>query len=217
MEPIKIVIADDHMLFREGLRFILETNANFKVIAEVSNGAELLIELENELPDVILMDLKMPVVDGIEALRQIKAKYPAIRIIVLTMHLEESIILHLLDLGANGYLLKNTSSSEVSQAILSVVEKDYYFTEYITSVMLKGIKKQVRPSSTLDDSFALTKRELEVLKLICQEYTTTEIAEKLFISDRTVESHRKNLLEKLNAKNTAGLVIKALRFQLVEL
>lgn len=215
MEIIKVAIADDHLLFREGLRFILETQSNFKIVADVSNGAELVESLKTEIPDVVLIDLKMPVIDGVEAIRQIKQSHPAIRIIVLTMHHDESMILHLLDIGANGYLLKNTSSKEVVNAIEDVIRKDYYFTDYVTSVMLKGIKKQVKPSPVLQEAFSLSKREEEVLQLICKELTTAEIAEKLFLSDRTVESHRKSLLEKLNAKNTAGLVIKAIKLQIV--
>jgi DNA-binding NarL/FixJ family response regulator len=216
MEVIEIAIADDHSLFREGLRFILEGQPQFRIVTEASNGQELINSLASHVPDVILMDLKMPVIDGVEAIRQIKLSHPAIRIIVLTMYHEESTILHLLDLGANGYLLKNTSSAEVAKAIHDVMKKDYYFTDYVTSVMLKGIRKQIKPTLTLDESVVLTKREEEVLKLICQELTTVEIAEKLFLSDRTVESHRKSLLEKLHAKNTAGLVIKAMKFQIID-
>ena len=217
MKPIKIAIADDHQLFREGLRFILETNSSFRVIIDASNGLELINALESQTPDAILMDLKMPVLDGVETIKEIKLRYPAIKIIVLTMHHEEEYILQLLDLGANGYLLKNTSSQEVFTAIKNVITKDYYFTDYVTTVMLRRIKNQVKPTNLENGHPALTKREQEILKLICQEFTTSEIAEKLFISDRTVESHRKSLLEKLNSKNTAGLVFRALKFQIIDL
>jgi DNA-binding NarL/FixJ family response regulator len=218
MPPIKISIADDHSLFREGVEFILR-NEGTEVIASVANGQELLnsITVEGLVPDVILMDLKMPVMDGIEATQRIKTEFPDIKVVILTMHHEENIILHLLDVGANGYLLKNSSSSELLKAIKNVVEKDFYFTDYISSVMLKGLKKQVKPSANFGELQSITIREKEVLRLICEEYTTTEMAEKLFVSDRTIETHRKSLLEKLNAKNTAGLIVKALKLQVIDI
>lgn len=218
MQPIKISIADDHSLFREGVEFILRHEGN-NIIASVSNGQELLntILTDQLVPDVVLMDLKMPVLDGIETTQRIKSEFPDIKIVILTMHHEENVILHLLDIGANGYLLKNSSSHELLSAIKNVVEKDFYFTDYISSVMLKGIKKQIKPSSTLGEIQNITSREKEVLRLICEEYTTTEMAEKLFVSDRTIETHRKSLLEKLNAKNTAGLIVKALKYQVIDI
>lgn len=218
MQPIRISIADDHSLFREGVEFILRHEGN-NVIASVSNGQELLntILTDKLVPDVVLMDLKMPVLDGIETTQRIKSEFPDIKIVILTMHHEENVILHLLDIGANGYLLKNSSSHELLSAIKNVVEKDFYFTDYISSVMLKGIKKQIKPSSTLGEIQNITSREKEVLRLICEEYTTTEMAEKLFVSDRTIETHRKSLLEKLNAKNTAGLIVKALKYQVIDI
>lgn len=218
MTSIKISIADDHSLFREGVEFTLRHEGN-DIIASVSNGQELLntILVEGLVPDVILMDLKMPVLDGIETTQRIKSEFPDIKIVILTMHHEENVILHLLDIGANGYLLKNSSSHELVSAIKNVVEKDFYFTDYISSVMLKGIKKQVKPSANFGELQNITSREKEVLRLICEEYTTTEMAEKLFVSDRTIETHRKSLLEKLNAKNTAGLIVKALKFQVIDI
>jgi DNA-binding NarL/FixJ family response regulator len=217
MDMINIAIADDHQLFREGLSFILSSNKKYKTLFEAENGQDLLQKIGvMGQPDVILMDLKMPIMDGIEATEKVKALYPEVKIIVLTMHHEENVILHLLDLGANGYLLKNSSSQEVAGAIEQVMKKDYYFTEYITSVMIKGIRKQVKPATIPSDDFQLTKREMEVLTLICSELTNSEIAVQLHISDRTVESHRKSLLEKLNAKNTAGLVIKAMKANVIE-
>lgn len=217
MDMINIAIADDHQLFREGLSFILSSNKKYKILFEAENGQDLLQKIGvMGQPDVILMDLKMPIMDGIEATEKVKALYPEVKIIVLTMHHEENVILHLLDLGANGYLLKNSSSQEVAGAIEQVMKKDYYFTEYITSVMIKGIRKQVKPATIPSDDFQLTKREMEVLTLICSELTNSEIAVQLHISDRTVESHRKSLLEKLNAKNTAGLVIKAMKANVIE-
>ncbi|PWJ54761.1 DNA-binding NarL/FixJ family response regulator [Dyadobacter jejuensis] len=213
MTPIRITIADDHRIFREGLRAILDSIPSFGVVADVPNGLELLESLPYQTPDVVLMDLNMPILDGIEAMVRIKREYPAIRVIVLTMHQEPSTIVQLLELGASAYLLKNTSAQELVRSIKEVYEKDFYFTSYISEVMLQPSPRN--PATA--DTFAISKREREILGLICQEMTTAEIADKLFISSRTVESHRKSLLEKLQAKNTAGLVFKALKLQLVQI
>ncbi len=218
MNLIKIAIADAHQLFREGLRLILDYYKNFKVIYDVENGEELLTKLGVEIPDVILMDLKMSCLNGINATQQIKAKYPQIKIIILTQQNDEDVILHMLNMGANSYLLKNTScQEEIHKAVTEVCSKGYYFSEYISNVMLGGLKKKrkLKPPTLDENQAQLTKRECEVLKLICQEYTTPEIAEKLFTSERTIESHRKSLLEKLKARNTAGLIIKAFKAQII--
>lgn len=210
MEPIKIAIADDHALFREGLKGILAASAYFEVICDVGSGDELLTAMEDQPADVVLLDLKMPGMDGIKVAELLKKQIPAMKIIILTMHHQEDFILHMLNLGVNAYLLKDTSSSELKTAILATHQRDYYFDDRVSKVMLKGLKKKHLHKPSLDNAIRLTPREEEVLELICQEYTTPEIAEKLFVSHRTVESHRKNLLEKLSAKNTAGLVIKAI-------
>lgn len=216
-QQINIAIADDHQLFREGIATIINFYPNLHVIYDVGNGEELLQKMTQELPDVVLLDLKMPKVDGMEAAERIKDLYPQVKIIVLTMHHQEDFIIHMLKIGVNAYLLKNTSSQEVKKAIESVYAKDYYFDENISQVMLKGLRKKHVIKPKLEANTRLTPREGEVLELICREYTTSEIAEKLFVSTRTVETHRKHLLEKLGAKNTAGLVIKAILYDLFQL
>lgn len=217
--PVRVAIADDHVLFRKGLITILELDDDLEVIYDADNGEELIKKLEAQVPEVILMDLKMPVMDGMEATKLIKAKYPEVKILILSMYDEEKFIIHCLELGANGYLLKNTDPDEVVKAIHTVVEKDFYFNNHISTVMLKGLNQKTRAKGKpqFDNSVELTKREREILELICKELTTPEMAEKLFISNRTVEGHRKNLLEKTGAKNTAGLVVFALKNELVEI
>lgn len=148
--------------------------------------------------------------DGIQVTEVLKEQYPEIKVIILTMQHQEDFILHMLNLGVNAYLLKDTSSTELKKAILATYQRDYYFDERISKVMLQGLKKKHLHKPKLDDHARLTPREKEVIDLICREYTTPEIADKLFVSQRTIETHRKNLLEKLGAKNTAGLVIKAI-------
>lgn len=210
---VRVAIADDHALFREGIKMIVESRDNFKCILEADNGKALLegIAKSPKKPDVVLLDLKMPVMDGMETTKVLRAEYPTIKILILTMLDQDDYILHLLDLGANGYLLKNSSSAEVQKAIATVYERDYYFSEHVSQVMLSGLQKKRRPIPVLNATSRITEREQEVLRLMCDEMTTAEIAERLFVSVRTVETHRKHLMEKLGAKNTAGIIYRALK------
>jgi len=210
MQKIQVAVADDHQLFREGLSTIINFHPKFDIIIEANDGLDLIRKMENQPPDVVLLDLKMPKMDGIEAVEHIKVKHPAVKIIILTMHHQEDFIIHMLKLGVNAYLFKNTSSQEVCKAIEAVMLRDYYFDDHISQTMLRGLKKKNVSRPKMDDEVKLTPREVEILELICKEYTTSEIAGKLFISTRTVETHRKNLLEKLGVKNTVGLVVKAI-------
>lgn len=218
MDTIRIAIADDHKLFREGMGMILQTVAQFDVLYDAEDGVQLLERMSAEgalLPDVVLLDLKMPNKDGLETTKELIAKYPSIRILILTMLDDDDYILHSLDNGAHGYLLKDTSADEMKNAIMSVHKEGYYFSHRVSQVMLKGLKR--KPSApSLGDEYHITNREQEVLQLICQEMTTTAIADKLFLSVRTVESHRKNVMEKIGAKNTAGLVFRAIKAGLVD-
>lgn len=217
--PVTVAIADDHVLFRKGLITILELDDDIEVVYDADNGQELIDKVNTQPPDVILMDLKMPVMDGMEATKLIKEKHPEVKILILSMYDEEKFIIHCLELGANGYLLKNTDPDELVDAIGTVMSKDFYFNNHISTVMLKGLNQKMRVKSKpqFGNHVELTKREMEILELICKELTTPEMAEKLFISNRTVEGHRKNLLEKTGAKNTAGLVVFALKNELVEI
>ncbi len=214
---INIAIADDHTLFREGLAFIISKIKGFEVILEAEDGLDLLNKLEQipELPDVILMDLKMPNLDGMETAERVKGLHPEVKIIILTMMQQEDFILHMFDLGVNGYLVKNTSATELKEAITSVIEKDHYFNDHVSEIMLKGLKKKRVQKPSLSNKAQLTPREFEVLELICQELTTGEIADKLFVSHRTIETYRKNLLEKIGAKNTAGLIVRSIKTGLI--
>lgn len=213
---IKVAIADDHKLFREGLRFLMDQMDNLEVVFEASNGRELLDNIESHQPDVLLLDLDMPEVDGLEALKQLRPKYPDLGIIILTMHSDSKMVAYLMELGANSYLLKDTSPEEFKKAIANVVEEGFYFNKMVSQAMLVGLQGQSKKKPSLGHNEALTSRELEVLELICQEFTAKEIADKLFISHRTVEGHRKNLIEKLGVKNTAGLIVKAIKEGVIE-
>lgn len=212
-ETIKVAVADDHALFREGLKMIVDSCEGMKLMFEAENGQVLLngIASINERPDVVLLDLKMPVMDGIETTRELKIQYPEIKILILTMLDQDDYIIHLLDMGASGYLLKNSSADEVQRAIFAVMDSGFYFNDHVSKVMLDGLKRKRAAPPVLDAMAKISAREIEVCELMAEGCTTQEIADRLFISARTVETHRKHLMEKLDAKNTAGIIYKALK------
>ena len=205
-----------HLLFREGIKAIFQEEEHMKIILEASNGKAFLDLLKNAVvkPMVVLLDIRMPHLDGYATAEILLAEYPDMKIITLTMHEEERHIIRMIELGVNGYLMKNASPEEVVECIECVVEHDYYFNNKITNIMRKIL--MYKGKRTVDNMmYDLTEREKEVLELICKEFTAKEIGEKLFISFRTVEGHRKNLLSKLNVRNTAGLVVFALKNEIV--
>jgi DNA-binding NarL/FixJ family response regulator len=215
---INIAIADDQKLFRKGMTALINSFDDIKIVFEAENGKQLL-ELCNEAiqkPDIILLDLSMPEMNGLEALKILKEDHSEIRVIILSSHEIENYILATIQAGANGYLAKNAEPEEVELAIREVFKNDFYFTLPMLAIMRKGLTKKI-PSVSLDNEDNLTAREKEVLKLICKQFNSHEIAEKLFLSNRTVEGHRNNLLLKTGSRNTAGLVLYALKHKLLEI
>ncbi|MGH1384972.1 response regulator transcription factor [Kordia sp.] len=214
-KTIKVGITDDHALFREGVKLIIDNFEGIEVILEAENGRELLTKLKNEVPDVILLDLEMPEMDGIETTQKLREYYPDIKVLILSMHKEERMITYLMEIGANGYILKDAAPGEFEEAIRSVYEKGFYFNESVSFAMLNGLKDKTKKPPKIGKDYHLTSREMEVLALIAQGLTTAEMGEKLFLSSRTIEGHRNNLLSKLDAKNTAALIIKAIQEKLI--
>lgn len=212
---IKVLIADDHKIFRDGLKSLMESEPDIKVIGEAADGKEVLNQLENIQPDVILMDISMGEAGGITTTQIVKEKFPAIKILVLSMHSESSYILKMLELGTNGYILKDAGKSEMLSAIRTVATGNSYYSSIVSAKLVEALTRRSKTTSKRDD-IPLTPRELEMLKLIAEEYSNQEIANKLFISIRTVDTHKRNLLEKLKVKNTAGLVKYALKKGLLE-
>jgi two-component system response regulator DegU len=217
-KKINIAIVDDHLLFRRGMVQILSQIEDFEITLEATNGIEFLEKLEEQKIDIVLLDIQMPEMDGIkvtEILRKINADDP--KIIVLSMHDEDQYILHLLEIGANGYLLKDTDPDEVELAIRKVHGQGIYFTDFVSRVMLKKatLKKPPRSGKYFNYKKDLSERELEVLTLICQGSTTAEIANKICLSPRTIEGHRTRIMEKLNVNNTASLVAYAVKNDLI--
>jgi DNA-binding NarL/FixJ family response regulator len=216
MSKIKIAIADDYKIFREGLKVGLSSDDTFQVILEADNGEDLLKELETKSPDVILMDLKMPIMDGMEATKEVRKKYPSIKVLVVSMYEDDKFIIHLMENGANGYLLKNTEPDEIRRSIYAVHENGYYFNDLVNKALLKKLvlKNNLKPS--FNKNVELTERELQVLKLICEEKTANEIGKEIFLSPRSVEGIRQRLIEKIGVRNTAGLVLFAIKNGLVD-
>jgi DNA-binding NarL/FixJ family response regulator len=215
---IHIAIADDQLLFRKGMIGLLNSIPGFKVIIEAENGEDLLAKIaaSEEIADVVLLDINMPILNGLETISKIKHNYPFMKCIMLTVHEEEKYIVKLIDAGANAYLPKNTEPDELERAIQTVVEKDFYFNDKTIEAMRNGFKYD-KPKISLDIADTITTREKEILHLICREYTAAEMAAQLFISERTVNGHRNNLLQKTGCKNTAGLVVFAIRHNLYSL
>ncbi len=216
MSEIKIAIADDYKIYRDGLKVGLSADPNLRVVYEADNGEELIKGLEVYAPDVVIMDLKMPIMDGMEATKHIRKFFPSIKVLVVTMYDDDKFIIHLMENGANGYLLKNAEPHEITKSIYSVFQNGYYFNDVVNKALLKKLvlKNNLKPS--FNQNVELTERELEVLKLICQEKTAAEIAKEIFLSPRSVEGIRQRLIEKVGVKNTAGLVMFAVKNNMVD-
>lgn len=216
MSKIKIAIADDYKIYRDGLKVGLSADDNMEIIAEADNGEDLMKILETKSPNVILMDLKMPIMDGMEATKLVREKYPDIKVLVVSMYEDDKFIIHLMEIGANGYLLKNAEQDEIIKSIYAVHENGYYFNDVVNKALLKKLvlKNNLKPS--FNQNIDLSEREQEVLKLICEEKTAAEIAKEIFLSPRSVEGIRQRLIEKIGVRNTAGLVMFAVKNGLVE-
>jgi DNA-binding NarL/FixJ family response regulator len=211
MSKIRIAIADDSSIFRDGLKVGLARDDNFELVLETANGEELVAGIERISVDVILMDLKMPGMDGMEATKVIRRHWEHIKILAVTMYDDEKFIIHLMENGANGYLLKNANSAEISRAIYCVCENGYYFNDLVNKVLLKKLVARVNLTPSFRHDIDLTERELQVLHLICEEKTNVEIGQMIFLSSRSVEGIRQRLIEKVGARNTAGLVLFAVK------
>lgn len=214
MQNIHIHIVDDHSLFREGLKFLLSRCTFVSHISESENGAEFLSFIQKNKVDVVLMDIEMPVMDGVEATQFAVERQPQLKIIALSMYGYEQYYTRMIDAGARGFLLKNSNFEDVQRAISEVFEGNNYFSPEILEAIIGNMNKK---KSEKTHQTELTEREVEILYNICKGYSNAEIADLLFISKRTVDKHRENLLLKTNARNTAGLVIFAVKNGLFEI
>jgi DNA-binding NarL/FixJ family response regulator len=214
MEKIKIILVDDHQMFREGLKFVLKQIPEFEIIGEASNGQEYLKLLQQSMPDVVLMDIGMPVMDGVEATEKTSEQFPDIHVIALSMFSDQEYYHKMVAAGVKGFLIKEAGMDELEKAIKSVYSGNAYFSQELLRNIIVNISN---PKVTSKDPFQLTKREEEVLKMICRGLTTKEISDMLFISQKTVEGHKTNLLSKTNCKNTINLMLYAFKNKLVDI
>lgn len=219
MQAINIAIVDDQQLFRQGLASLISSVPGFKLVAEATTGNELLQQLSagTTLPDILLMDMKLPDMNGAELNAILQKDYPAIKVIVVSMYDQERFIFRMIEAGACGYLAKNCDKNELISAVETTMKTGFYFNQGTMQAMRHGALYRNQALRNVNNiEIELSVREEEVLRLICREYTNAEIAEQLFISVRTVDGHRNNLLAKTGCKNTAGLVIFAIRSGLFE-
>ncbi len=208
MEKFTLMIVDDHSLFRDGLKLLLKNHFPAIIISEASDGQQFLNQLPVINPDIVLIDINMPVMDGIEATKKAIAAFPNLKIIALSMFGDEAYYYKMIDAGVRGFLLKNSEINEVTDAIEAVLDGDNYFSKEL----LYNVVKNLRSSGMFaDNKIDLSDREVEILELICQGFSNQEIGEKLFISKRTVDKHRSNILTKTNSRNSAQLVMNAIK------
>jgi len=206
MKSFKVYIADDHTLFRKAMVNLLKTFERVSEVKDAENGKELLTLIKYDEPEVAIIDLQMPVMDGAETSENIIKKYPNVKIIILTMHDSNKYILHMMETGVHAFLLKNTEPDELEKAIYAVAEKDFYHNDLVAAVLRKNVVEKKSGQRPQFKPTELTEREKEILVLICRELTIKEIGQRLFLSENTVRNHRVNMMEKIGVNNTVGLV-----------
>ena len=214
----KIIIVDDHPLFREGIKLLIETEGIGKVIAEAENGKEFLILMDKHKPDLVLMDIDMPVMDGLEATLKVKAMIPDLKILVLSMLSQKDNYTDMVNAGVMGFVLKTSGKHELEKAIKTVINGESFFSSELLRQIILNTDKQIQNTDNpANIRIEFTDRELEVLQYLCMGLTANEVADKLFRSIKTVESHRSKLLQKTNTKNTINLILYAIKHKLVEI
>jgi len=213
MDAIRIALIDDQKLFRQTMGLFISQTPGFRLLIEAHNGNDFLAKLTNSeyLPHIALVDMEMPVMDGIELNGKLQTMYPEIKVIILSIHAKERLIANMIHAGASGYLVKNCDKEELIAAIRTTHNNGFYINEQVLKAMQNASGKQDAIKNISGIAVEISAREKEILQLICQEYSNTEIAEKLFISPRTAEGHRNNLLAKTGCRNTAGLVVFAVK------
>jgi len=218
MKKIKILFADDHAIVRDGLRLLFKSDPQFSIIGEAPNGEEALELIAKHKPDVALLDISMPKLNGIEATKIIKEKYPDTRVLILTIHENEEYIQQMILAGADGYVVKNAEKREIFDGVRAVANHETFFSPSVSKVLLEGLIKRTRKNETIDSDIynKLTKREIEILRLVAEGLTSKEISQKLFISISTVNSHRTNMMKKIDKHDTASLVRYAIQQNLIQ-
>jgi DNA-binding NarL/FixJ family response regulator len=215
---IKIAIADDHKIFRDGIKMALGAKENLKMLWEAEDGKDMMHKISVKLPDVLLMDIRMPEIDGINALQILRKEYASVKIIVLTMYDDQQMVNKMMEMGANAYLTKTTDPEEIYTAILTCMNDDFYFNELVNNAVMGKLmqKKNVRQNFSHVLPITFTDKEIKIIQMLGEDMSTDEISKVVFLSPRTVETIRQNLKSKANVKTIAGLVMYAMRNKLIE-
>ena len=214
-DVIRVAIADDHALFRAGVKTSLSSRKDIQMVAEAENGMQLLNLLKHIQPDVVLLDIQMPIMDGLTTLPEIKRLYPEVKVIMLSMHNDHSVITRMMEIGANSYLTKDSDSEMIYQAIRTCYDQEFYFNDLTNKALLNGLRMK-RPVEQEVPDVSLNEKEVTILKLMCEEKSTREIAAAVDLSPRTVEAIRDKLKTKTGAKSLAGLIMYAVKAGIVE-
>lgn len=215
-QQIKVSIADDHKIFRDGIKMALRDREYLKILWEAEDGRDLMHKLKLKQPDVLLMDIRMPEVDGVNAIGMIRKEYDDIKIIVLTMYDDQEMITKMMEMGANAYLTKTTDPEEIYQAILTCMNDDFYFNDLVNKAVLLKLQHKKAVKQFYPNPIKFSEKELKILKCIAEDKTTEEISKEVFLSPRTIETIRQNMKQKVGAKTIAGLVMYAMRNKLLE-
>ena len=211
MNKIRVILAEDHTVVRQGLRLLLEQSDDIEVIAEVENGREAVKKTEQLKPDIVLMDIRMPILNGIEATRQIKKRFPDVKVLILTMHTAEEYISQILHAGASGYLVKKSAHHELLSAIKAIQKGNSYLSPLVSKKVVDKYLQKTKDHFEQDHYEKLTTREREVFQLIAEGKSNKEIADLLFLSIKTVETHKTHLMKKLNLHTTVDLIKYAIQ------
>ena len=215
---IKIAIADDHKIFRDGIKMALSSKENLKMIWEAENGKDLMHKIEIKKPDVLLMDIRMPEIDGINAISMLRKEHDDVKIIVLTMYDDQQMISKMMEMGANAYLTKTTDPDEIYEAILTCMNDEFYFNQLVNNAVMGKLmqKKNVRHHYGSVAPITFSEKELKILQLLAEDKTTEEISKIIFLSPRTIETIRQNMKSKVGAKTIAGLIMYGMRNKLID-
>lgn len=215
-EPIKVAIADDHKIFRDGIKMSLSGKDYLRIIWEAEDGKDLVHKMKIKLPDVLLMDIRMPEMDGVNAISLLRKEYEQVKIIVLTMYDDQEMISKMMEMGANAYLTKTTDPEEIYNAILSCMNEDFYFNDLVNKAVMMKLQHKKSVRQFYPNPIKMSEKELKILKLIAEDKTTEEISKEVYLSPRTIETIRQNMKTKVGAKTIAGLVMYAMRNKLID-
>ena len=215
---IKIAIADDHKIFRDGIKMALSNRENLKILWEAEDGKDMMHKIGIKMPDVLLMDIRMPEIDGINAIQILRKEYETVKIIVLTMYDDHQMITKMMEMGANAYLTKTTDPEEIYEAIFTCMNEDYYFNDLVNAAVMGKLMQKKSVRQIYGDSLPVTfsEKEIKILQLLSEDKTTEEISKVIFLSPRTIETIRQNMKSKVNAKTIGGLIMYAMRNKLIE-